>query len=108
MEKRKQTRFELSLPVTILLECESGDNTVVNAITRDVSSDGAFLVLAQPLPEGCNLKLEMSLKIERLAEIIGSGQSVRVVAAGRVVRSDLDGVGVDFRKGHRIVMEGVA
>jgi hypothetical protein len=101
-EKRKLERFSLQAPTIVEAQRESGSNVVLNLVTRDISSAGAFVPTADPLEEGEFVRMEMFLSLDTLRSILGSTSRVIVHVRGRVVRSDDLGMAIAFEGRHRI------
>src|SRR5258708_33511901 len=78
VERRCGQRFQLNLALTIHV----GENTVPG-FTQDVSSRGLFIYTEANLAEGAMVELNFTMPSE-----ITLGESMRVRAHGRVVRSD--------------------
>jgi len=78
VERRCGQRFQLNLPLTIHV----GEKTF-SGFTQDVSSRGLFLFAEASLPEGTVVELTFTMPSE-----ITLGESMRVRAHGRVLRSD--------------------
>src|SRR5712671_5924244 len=83
VERRCGQRFQLNLALTIHV----GDNTVPG-FTQDVSSRGLFIYTEANLVEGAMVELTFTMPSE-----ITLGESMRVRAHGRVLRSDLSQAG---------------
>ena len=78
VERRCGQRFQLNLALTIHV----GENTVPG-FTQDVSSRGLFIYTEANLAEGAMVELTFTMPSE-----ITLGESMRVRAHGRVLRSD--------------------
>lgn len=79
---RTAVRFPLRLPVH--LKTEDG---MVEATTRDISSNGLLFESAYLPRIGSSIEFTMDLP----AEVLGSKHQVSVCCTGRVVRHDLSG-----------------
>ena len=101
-EKRKLERFALQAPTIVEAQRQSGSNVVLNLVTRDISSAGAFVPTTDPLEEGEFVRMEMFLSLETLRSILGTNSRVIVHVKGRVVRSDDLGMAIAFEGRHRI------
>ena len=101
-EKRKLERFSLQAPTIVEAQSESGSNVVLNLVTKDISSAGAFVPTTDPLEEGEFVRMEMFLSLGTLQSILGSASRVIVHVKGRVVRSDDLGMAIAFEGRHRI------
>lgn len=91
MEKRTRRRIPLKLAGTI----EGDQKKAVNAVTRDISSIGAFFDSEQTVPTGTEVEVEIVLPVEKLKEIKEGEAKMKV--SGTVVRVEEGGVAVLFR-----------
>jgi len=101
-EKRKLERFSLHAPTIVEAKRDLGSTVVLNLITKDISSAGAFVVTPEPLEEGAFVRMEMFLSLETLQNILGRNSRVIVQVRGRVVRSDDLGMAIAFEGRHKI------
>ena len=85
-KQRRAHRFDLQLPVIIRWK-DGSTIREVHTTSRDVSSNGIYFLLDEPLRDGTNVEVEMTLPSE-----ITLTQSVKVRCLGHVQRSDPDGV----------------
>ncbi len=88
---RNQERLDLDLTARLLL---SGQERI-EIQTRDISAHGAFLLTSTPLPQDTRVELEIMLPLAELGNF--SGQDVALHAIGRVVRTEAQGVAVEFQ-----------
>lgn len=96
-DNRIQERLNLNLVATI--QQVSGENigpATTQTVTRDISASGAYLLTSTSLPEGTQLELEVLLPFEELRPLEASGKDIALKAIGHVVRSDMEGVAVQF------------
>ncbi len=95
MEKRQYERFEIELPAR--MEAFIADKKqVFDFVTSDISASGAFINTNSPLHSGLPIKLTITTRNERIAELTGS-QSL-IECEGCVVRTTPAGVGIRFNK----------
>ena len=80
MNHRKFTRVYSHVPVDV----DAGDKVVSGAV-RDVSFEGLWLPTATPFPEGTRCLVTIHLS-----------ESIKIRADGVVVRSEPDGIAVQF------------
>ena len=94
LEKREVQRFDLRLH-TVLQKLENRANQL-ELYTRDISSDGAFLCIDQPLPLDTIVGLTFFLPVK---------QQIRskIQTNGRVIRSEKEGMAVRFESDYQIV-----
>jgi hypothetical protein len=97
-ERRSIKRFELDLP-SVLTDPRTGADHAIR--TRDISANGAFLIGPPCFQPGTVVSLRI-----RLERREGNGSAAEpspvINTRGRVVRSNLHGVGVEFSKPCRI------
>jgi hypothetical protein len=74
--------------VRLEVEVIAGDSRLLVARTRDVSMKGIFLVTSHRLPAGTSCRIRI--------RIGDPAEPLWVEADGRVVRSDAEGVAVEF------------
>ena len=99
---RRLQRYSLKLPATleIISEAEQHDQEVINLLTSDVCSGGAYFQTEQPLPEGTNVKLDLILSIEELKKLEGKHALIKVT--GKVIRTESTGMAICFERGYTI------
>jgi hypothetical protein len=93
-EKRGVQRFDLKLH-TLLTELEDRADQI-ELYTRDISSDGAFLCMENPLPLDTPVQLTFFLPVRRQIRS-------KIQTNGRIVRSESQGVAVRFESNYQIV-----
>jgi hypothetical protein len=86
-ERRNISRFDLRLR-SFLKKLQNGEE-VLELFTRDVSSKGAFFLTSEPLP--INTPLDMTLFLP-----VGRSLHSRISVAGKVVRTEDEGMAVRF------------
>jgi len=93
-EKREVQRFDLRLH-TVLTELENRAGRL-ELYTRDISSDGAYLCMENPLPLDTPVELTFFLPLR---------QQIRskIQTNGRIVRSEGRGVAVRFESSYQIM-----
>ena len=99
---RRLQRYSLKLPATLEInsEAEQHDKEVINLLTSDVCSGGAYFQTDQPLPEGTKVKLDLILSIEELKKLEGKHALIKVT--GKVIRTELTGMAICFEGGYTI------
>ena len=98
--RRKHERFALALRARIEMVTSKGKQ-VMDLLTRDVSAGGAFLNTRESIPEGTQVKLELTASNERLRKLTGAHSLIKV--QGKVVRSDPTGIAISFDRSYRIL-----
>jgi hypothetical protein len=102
-ERRRLERFDLHSPAKVQVVDEGGHEDVIDAVTKDISSAGAFLISATPVAEGLTVDVEVVLSFETLHRITGGRGKVIVRVKGKVVRSDETGMAVAFDRKFRMI-----
>ncbi len=109
IENRKIERFSLSVPAKVVLDTETGEKMTTAVISRDISSAGGFFLAdSTDIPVGSKVKLELTLTIEKLKELLNTQEEVRIEVEGNVIRTGEDGFAVCFSKGYRFFPPGSA
>jgi len=93
-EKREVQRFDLKLH-TVLTELEKRTDQL-ELYTRDISSDGAFLCMEDPLPLDTPVELTFFIPVRRQIRS-------KIQTSGRIIRSENRGVAVRFESNYQIV-----
>lgn len=88
IEKRKIDRFNIQIPA--LLQFDTGQ--VVEHLTRDVSSAGAFFYAGLSMPVGAAVKVDLLLP-----------NLVQIKVNGSIVRSIHNGIAVCFGNRYKII-----
>ena len=95
IEKRRFKRFNLPLPVR-LETLESEREEVLDLFVRDISYTGTFIPALRVFPVGAKLKLDFThpsdihIKIKDIDSIKN--------CAGKVVRSEYNGIAIKFNE----------
>lgn len=97
-EQRREERFNLELPARV---CADSRNDMMELMTKDVCSGGAFFHTETPLEPGTDLEIELVLPIEKIKEM--KSQKVHVRLKGAVIRTDSEGMAVCFDKKFSII-----
>jgi hypothetical protein len=98
-EKRKIKRFDLQLSAQIEIVDHNPKGEILYALTRDISSNGAYFYTMKPFSVGKRVKIDLVLKQRRL-DISGTPTHVKV--NGTVLRSDPMGMAIGFDKDYMI------
>ncbi|MCP4717014.1 MAG: PilZ domain-containing protein [Deltaproteobacteria bacterium] len=93
-EKRNDLRFAVEDTPLVVMLAEEFDPLVVKM--KDISSDGAYLVLPEPFEPGARVKVEFPLPINHAVR--AQPQQCYMRMYGTVVRQDEEGMGVHFEK----------
>jgi PilZ domain len=99
-EKRKVERFDLQIDTLWNVQnIETVENPML--VTRDISSTGAFLTTTDPLPVGTDIELNFLLSPQELSNGT-KNRKVTIRTFGKVIRTDEEGMAVQFEKFHKI------
>jgi hypothetical protein len=93
-ERRILARFNLRLR-SILKKLQDGEE-ILELFTRDVSSLGAFFMTGNPLPVDTSLSMTLFLPV-------GESERSKINVAGKVVRTENDGMAVRFNPSYTLV-----
>ncbi len=93
-EKRSVERFNLQLHAVLQeLENRAGQ---VELVTRDISSDGAYLCTERPLPLDTPVELTFFLPVRKKIRS-------KIHTNGRIIRTEDEGIAVRFGAQYQIV-----
>lgn len=98
VERRKSERFEFPVHSKIDYIDPQGVRRALNVTARNLSDQGALFTCDQPLPVGTRLRIEMTLTFKRMLGMDGAHGRVLVRTQGRITRSTLEGLAVEFEK----------
>jgi hypothetical protein len=99
-ERRKLERFRLCLPAKLVFFNKNQE--VLQLGTRDISSDGAFLITDISVPEGSPITLEFLLPVEQFRQLFNEKRNVSLKIKGHVIRKEASGLAVQFEKKYEI------
>ena len=99
-EKRKEQRFEMALPASLMVETSDTKTAPMEYITRDVSSCGAYFTTSHPLETGTPLNIRMLIPFDKY-KIPKNGKTL-VQLSAQVVRTEKQGMAVEFAKKFKI------
>jgi hypothetical protein len=99
-ERRKIERFRLRLPAKLMLINKNQE--VLELKTRDISSDGAFLITDTSLHEGTPISLELLLPLKQFRKLFNEKRNVSLNIKGHVIRNEALGLAVSFEKKYEI------
>jgi hypothetical protein len=106
IERREQKRFSLNLQAKISYRHSTDHTPVIDTVTANISSGGAFVRTDHKFPLAAKVKIEFYLSVEdlkRLRFILSldslkqlTGKNIWVSASGIVIRREAEGVGIIF------------
>ena len=101
-DKRAYERFDLEVPANIeFARSGQGEMDLVSLKTINISAGGAFFRTDDPLPPGTRVKLDLTLSIEKLKELLDS--HCRIKVEGEVIRSEDLGIAIKFDDNYEIM-----
>ena len=62
-------RFELEIPGTIELLTQGKERGILNLLTSNICSGGAYFHTTKPIPEGTQVKIDLVLPLDRLKRL---------------------------------------
>ena len=100
VNRRKLERFELQLQALVSIDKGECAPKTINLLTTNISSSGAFLRSAHPLPIGTKVKLDLVLSLDELKKVKGKRTLIEV--SGEVIRNGGQGMAVCFAEDCKI------
>lgn len=97
-DNRKLERFNMKIPSQVRSFEEEPKKTILDLITENVSSGGAFYSTPAPFPKGTRVNVSMALPLKRMQVIEDQPKSVLVTIDGKVLRTSKIGMAVRFNK----------
>ena len=102
-EKRKLERFDLELPATIQFLTPGQEKSLLNLLTTNISSGGAYFHTPQPLPKGTPVKIDLILPLGRLKKLKDDSKQAYIKVTGTVLRSESEGMAICFDQDYQLV-----
>ena len=100
-DKRAYERFDLEVPASIgFARSDQEEMDLVSLKTINICAGGAFFKTDDPLPPGTRVKLDLTLSIEKLKELLDS--HCRIKVEGEVIRSEGSGIAIKFDEDYEI------
>jgi hypothetical protein len=101
-DKRAYERFDLEVPANIeFARSDQDEMDLVSLKTINISAGGAFFRTDDLLPPGTRVKLDLTLSIEKLNELLDS--HCRIKVEGEVIRSEDLGIAIKFDDNYEIM-----
>jgi c-di-GMP-binding flagellar brake protein YcgR len=110
-DRRDQERFTLRLQTKIMAESRTGVTPLLEFVTADISSGGAFIATSRPLPVASKVRMEFFLSLEELGKLrfilaadslkVWQSERAWVTATGVVIRVEEHGVAVIFDQNYQ-------
>ena len=101
-DKRRLERFDLELPATIELLISDQEKSLVNLLTTNISSGGAYFHTPQPLPKGTQVKIDLVLPLDKLRKLKDEHKQAYIKVTGTVLRSESEGMAICFEEDYQI------
>ena len=101
-ERRKLKRFTFEVPAKIEVVKSAQRRRLLELLSSNICSGGAFFPTTQALPEGTEVKIDFRLPLERLKDLVDCSR-VDVKVHGTVVRSESTGMAVSFSPNYQIL-----
>ena len=101
-DRRIYERFDLSVPARVAPVDGPPGRDVLNLTTQNISAGGAYFRTLKPIPRGLNIRLEITLPLNKLKRLKGAKKAL-VSLTGKVIRSDPGGMAVQFNEDYHIV-----
>ena len=101
MEKRRVERFDLQIKTMLNVRDTATPHNLSVLFSRDISCDGVFLLTETPYPVGTNLDLNFLLTHPELGSK-SRDEGINLKTRGKVIRTDYQGMAVEFDKQYKI------
>lgn len=102
-DKRRLERFDLEIPATIELLALDKEEKILNLLTSNMCSGGAYFHTTQPLPEGTQIKIDLVLPLDKLKGLKEDCKEAYIKVTGRVLRSESKGMAICFDEDYQLV-----
>lgn len=99
-------RFDLEIPATIELLTPDQEREILNLLTSNMCSGGAYFHTTQPLPEGTQVKIDLVLQLDRLKSLKEAYRQAYIKVTGEVLRSESEGMAICFDADYQIMGAG--
>ena len=100
MEKRRRKeRFTIELPVKLEIAAMQ-EKLSFNLVTKNISANGAYLNMVNPIPEDTKVRLTILLINDTVKESTGFQGLLKV--EGKVVRCEQTGIAIRFAKKYQL------
>lgn len=96
-------RFDLEIPATIELLTPDQEREILNLLTSNMCSGGAYFHTTKPLPEGTQVKIDLVLQLDRLKSLKEAYRQAYIKVTGRVLRSESEGMAICFDEDYQLV-----
>ena len=101
IEKRKMERFSLELPARLTWTGKDKKHESMEQLTSNICAGGAFFKTQKPLSIGTELKINITLPLDKFKNIKAKRSYISV--SGSVIRIDQQGMAICFDKKYKIL-----
>ena len=101
-EKRKVERFDLHIETIMFRMKQYLMDKAPRLLTRDISCTGVFLTTSNPLPVETRVDLDFLINQNDLESGSSKDKRTNISTSGKVIRTDEQGMAVEFDKLYRI------
>ena len=101
-EKRKIERFDLQIETILNIQDEAVMDKAPILLTRDISCTGVFLTTSNPLPIETRVDLDFLINQNELESGSSKDKRINISTSGKVIRTDEQGMAVEFDKLYKI------
>jgi len=102
-ERRRLERFDLEVSGAIELLAPGQEREILNLLTSNICSGGAYFHTTQPLPEGTQIKIDLVLPLDKLKRLKEDCKQAYIKVTGKVLRSESEGMAICFDEDYRIM-----
>ena len=101
-ERRRLERFDLELPAAIEFMNLEYEKRLINLMTTNICSGGAYFHTTQPLPKGAQVKIDLVLPLDKLRKLKKEHEEAYIKVTGTVLRTESEGMAICFGKNYQI------
>jgi len=101
-EQRKLERFDLNIPAKLELVTSDQGETLLNLLTTNICSGGAYFHTTQPLPQGTKVRIDLVLPLDKLKKLKHECRQAYLKVTGTVLRSESEGMAICFDEDYQI------
>ncbi len=103
-ERRTFQRFNIEVPARVDVLGERRNRRRFYCQSFNISAGGVFLNTKEPLPEDSDVEIELILFFEDPPDAPGTGKKVHILAKGKILRRESDGLVVRFTEDFEIAI----
>ena len=100
-DRRKMERFDLKLPAKLFWTETDKEQESIDLMTSNICAGGTYLMTDSPLPKGTEVKMNLTLQLERSHEIRSRLSIIDV--SGSVIRTNHHGMAICFDREYKIL-----